>query len=219
MKPNIAFVATRHSALREPYRWIYTTIMLLLTPIAFVSSTNAQSKDRDNPTPLTSNEISDTIRPDNKGDNYHYSFVAGSGEITITLTVVSGGHVNQVHFDLYDEDAKWIAGKTVTAGRGTSEQVVEHVQITRRQPVLLRIILSRFYFGPGKYRVHISGAVDFGDHRSGGIGSTDELRAIFADPQECLQLLPKTGALRVKMKDGSIKRIDLSQTEEITIEH
>ena len=33
------------------------------------------------------------------------------------------------------------------------------------------------------------------------------------------KLLPKDGTLRVRMKNGSIRRIDLSQVEEITIEH
>jgi hypothetical protein len=228
MKRIVTFRASLLSALRKPYCWLCMASVLLLMLSTSVDLIKAQSKDRDNPTQLTSNVISGTIRPDNKGDNYHYTFVAGPGDVTIRLTVESGGRVNQVAFDLFDEDANSLAHNFVTAGdRARSEQIVAHVQVTRRQRVLLRIILSRFYYGPGKYRLSIDGAVDFGNHTSGAIGSVDDLDSIYAEGEkhirECLQSLPNLPelgwkTLRVKMKDGSIKRIDLSQIEEITIE-
>lgn len=50
-----------------------------------------------------------------------------------------------------------------------------------------------------------------------GTGSNlvDQLRIFNTNSVDCL---PKDGTLIVKMKDGSIRRIDLSQAEEITIE-
>jgi hypothetical protein len=202
MKRDNLFAASSLSVLQK------SAVILLLTLNATVGSANPQSKDRDNPTRLTTNVISGAISTDNNKDNYHYSFVAGPGEVTITLTVESGsGSVSSTGFDLYDEDAKKIAGKYVTASGGRSEQVVERVNVTRRQPLLLRIVVASI-MGSGSYRLRLSGVVDSSQDRSSSRDNTDN--------PECL---PKRGILRVKMKDGSVRRIDLGEAEEITIEH
>jgi hypothetical protein len=172
-----------------------------------VSSANSQSKDRSNPTRLTSNEISGPIGPDYLGDNYHYQFLAGPGEVTVRLSVESKAGVNLVAFNLFDNDAREIGSGSVTSHSGRTEQIVKRFNITRRQRVLLRIIVQASY-GPGQYRVRLDGAVNFGQDTP---SSRDNI-----DNPECL---PKKGLLRVKMKDGSVRRIDLSEAEEITIEH
>lgn len=171
MKRNKFFAATR--TLRKPYCCVFTTVVLLLILIASVVSANAQSKDRDNPTQLTSNLISGLINSDNLGDNYYYSFVAGPGEITITLSIEAGPksgvfpNPNQVSFELFDENARKIASKSQIAFDGRTEQAIERIRLTRRQDILLRISITEgFNSGLGKYRLRLSGAVDINQNTS-----------------------------------------------------
>ena len=62
-------------------------LSFLFLTITSVGSANAQSKDRDNPTRLTSNVISGLTGPSYREDKYYFTFVAGPGELTITLSV------------------------------------------------------------------------------------------------------------------------------------
>ena len=56
-------------------------IAALLIITLLPSFTNAQSRERDRPTPLTSNEVSGLIDSENRGKFYYYSFVANPGEL------------------------------------------------------------------------------------------------------------------------------------------
>src|SRR5205809_5356393 len=51
---------------------------------------NAQSKDYEHPSPLTSNEISGSIGGSNIGDDYYYGFTAGPGEMSLTIRLEAG---------------------------------------------------------------------------------------------------------------------------------
>jgi hypothetical protein len=222
------------SALWNRYRSSIPTVVILFILVISSGTTDAQSKDRDNPTRLTSNEISGVIDSDSIGNFYYYSFAAGPGEVSITLTVEPGRMLSSrglglktVSFSLFDRNAAEIASKTVSTydGGGTG-QAVERVDIKRRQMVVLGINIpaGSFNNGVGKYRLRLAGAVDAGqDTPSHPIDPDVDagVRAIRSqrdntDNPECL---PKKGILRVRMKDGSVRRVDLSEAEEITIEH
>lgn len=224
MKRILHFVVSHLSASRKPYRWIYTAPMLLLMVFIPVYSAVAQSRDRDKPTQLTSNEISGLIG-DNIGDNYNYSFVAGPGEVSITLSVEAGRvhnpQWNNVGFDLFNEEGRRIAMKWVMALNGNTNQEVEHISFTRRQRVLLRIIIGDYNVGSGKYKLQLSGAVDVGQEQSGksGVNPNADFEAVLRDTFPCdeIKRLPKKGILHMKMKDGSIQRFDLSKIETLCI--
>ena len=68
-------------------RQIYSAVISFLAFTALVNVANAQSKDRDNPTQLTSSEIAGLIDSESRGNFYYYSFVANPGEISVTLSV------------------------------------------------------------------------------------------------------------------------------------
>jgi hypothetical protein len=153
--------------------------------------------------------------------------MAGPGEISITLTVEPGKRVNDslnitaVSFSLFDQNAEKLASKKVsTYDRGGTGQTVARVEVTRKQIMMLSINIpeeSNYNGVGGKYRVRLDGAVNFGQGTpsSGGSDYDEFQRQLASRKPECLW--PKKGILRVKMKDGSIKKIDLSQAEEITI--
>lgn len=206
-------------------RQIFAVVVCFLGLVVSVNVANAQSKDQDNPTRLTSNVISGTVGPDATGDKYYYSFVAGPGEVTITLTV-EAENVNQVGFALFDEREVMLANRDATAGLVKTVQAVQSVNIPRRQRVLLRIV-SMYNSGPGRYRVRISGVVEFNRNKSAGgitgdtptntLGVTLDTPTTTLAPTNKLECLPNQGTLIIKMKDGSKKIIDLSEAETITV--
>jgi len=212
---------------RNKFFCVPTAVVILVTLILAVDSANAQSKDRDNPTQLTSNEISGLINEDNLGDHYYYTFVAGPGEITLTLSVQSGnGKSNQVSFDLSNDNARQLGYGTMGAYGGRTEQLVKRIDVNRRQPVLLHITINDWSQGSGRYRLRVGGAVDVSQNKqsAGGGDSVTRIEPINEAKANarrdalrqtmCVnECLPKQGTLIVTLKDGSTIKIDLSQVE------
>lgn len=224
MKRIIAFAAHPLRALMKSNR-LLITIGIPLVFIASVDCAIAQSRDRDNPTQLTSNEISGFIG-DNVGDSYYYTFVAGPGEVTLTLGVEIGQkrayNFNIVLFELFNEGGLRIAmGQAITSSIGT-QPIVERINFTRRQRVLLHINISDKNSGPGKYRLRLGGAIHVGkatpftpadvtaSPQDEGINVGEILRQVGND-KKLLECLPKQGTLVVTMKDGSKHEITLNQ--------
>jgi hypothetical protein len=211
-------------------RQTYAVAVLFLVFLIATNVTNAQSKDRDNPTRLSSNVISGLVDSDSRGNYYFYSFMANPGEVSITLTVEPGTMANDsafiaftgVSFSLYDRNAAELVGKEVSTANTTgSKQAVARVEITRRQVLVLGVHVpdkSPYNSVGGKYRLRIEGAVDLRQSGSGAgaVATTNDIDAAISVSRrgECL---PKQGTLIIKMKDGSKRIIDLSEAETVTV--
>ncbi len=192
-------------------------IFSILVVVFLANSANAQSRDQDKPTPLTSSVISETLSPDTNGETYFYSFVAGPGDVSITLTVQGSSNVVQAGFALFDEKEIQLTKKFATTYLGNSSQAVDKVYLKRRQKVVMSVMLQN-NTGLGNYRLHISGAAEFGQNRTtGGVSGDDPTTVRAPNRSDSLDCLPKHGTLIVKMKDGSKKMIDLSEAETITL--
>jgi hypothetical protein len=129
---------------------------LLLTVVALSRSAAAQSKDRDHPTPVKSNEINGEL--DASGDEYFYSFLAGPGELTITVDVKSSTGQALLNFELLDKNAAeaiLCCEYAQADGDGQSARVVKNVRLGKRQPVVLHVTVGKG--GRGTYRVRFSG--------------------------------------------------------------
>jgi hypothetical protein len=211
------------------HRQICKVIVIFLALVVLANVVSAQSKDRDNPTQLMSNEISGLIDSESKGSVYYYTFVVNPGEVAISLSVQSdpplstyGGGINSVSFELYDRNAEAIASKSVASyyGGGTA-QAIGRVNVTRRQAVVLGINIPEGIRNAqsGKYRLKISGSVEFGQQKSnGGISPDEPIKQRGVALHECLDVIANTkGTLIIKMKDGSKKIVDLSEAETITV--
>jgi len=163
MKRNTTFAVTHFSAPRKIYRLVYSTLMFLMI-ISSSALTNAQSKDRDNPTQLTAREISGVVG-DNVGETYYYSFVAGPGDLSITLTVEpvkKPFNTCAVIFELFNEDGRSIGSGYAFASNGDTRQRVERINFSRKQKVLLKIKLpvNEFETSSGKYQLQLDGPVN-----------------------------------------------------------
>jgi hypothetical protein len=199
-------------------RQICAIAVYFLALIVFANVANAQSKDRDNPTRLTSNKISSPIYVDSN-ETVYYSFEAGPGEVTATLSVDPERRgTNQVIIDfLLPETGKSLATMSVYAYI-KAEQQVQRFTLSRRQMVNMRISPGANSH-EGRYQVLLSGAVKVGQS---GIDSLPEppvpsFNLSSKDKTDSSGCLPKQGTLIIKMKDGSKKIIDLSEAESVTV--
>src|SRR5215470_5409453 len=113
-----------------------------------------RSEDRDNPTPLTSNEINDGL--DGSGDQYFYKFSAGPGKLTVTFEVKASGTNAGAMLDLFDSKSRALLSDVLAQGvDGGVERVVNNVQISKKQDVVLRIKGIKYgdSGGTGNYKV------------------------------------------------------------------
>jgi hypothetical protein len=118
----------------------------------------AQSRERDNPIPLSSNELNGDL--DGSGDEYFYSFVAGPGEVKITVDVRSFDGTANISFELLNKDAAkaLICCEFAQADlTGESGRNVKTVKLNRRQTLVLH--LTQGPSGRGTYRIRLSGSV------------------------------------------------------------
>jgi hypothetical protein len=142
------------------------TLFMLL---ACLGPASAQSTDRDNPTPLASNEIKG--EGPGKDAEYYYSFTAGPGEVTITVDLKATAYSTAVRFELLDADSKQLLAHNMNATSARAERVVERVKVREKQTVILKLVLDS---NTGEYMVRLSGAVKFGGSGpSPGGGSSD----------------------------------------------
>ena len=176
-----------------------------LTSLAFIIALSVvvlgQSTDRDNPTKLTSPEISGFVDGQNAGKQYYYSVTAGPGELVVTLDVRAVGNHTSVEYEIFDPDARKIAGEYVSSQKGGENRRVDRFVLSRKTSFIIRLTPGTVWgkIESGTFRLRLSGPVDISGASS-------------------LTCLPKQGTLRIKMKDGSVKEIDLKQADEITIQ-
>lgn len=137
--------------------------------VVLFNATNAQSKKIDNPTPLTSNEISGVIDDTTKDDTYYYySFWANPGEVKLTVTVERNVNIDNgitlmsVNFILYDSNSEVLIKKVAATSAAEDQPKVIKAQasITKRQTLVLGIKLpgGTYFGGIGKYKLRIDGA-------------------------------------------------------------
>jgi hypothetical protein len=215
------------------------------TATQFPKGLSKQIIEKYKPIPLTTNVISGELQTENSGKYHYYTFIAGPGEVTLTLSVESyqGSSSNTAYFTLFDNNEQWLGGGSTMSIPNMPHQVVTKIYISSKQPVLLRI--TEGAFGRGKFKLAVSGAVELSRGRPttesenldpllsatresiSPRSTTDDHDPLLTTSNEPIsprnrpdnlgRCLPKQGTLIIKMKDGSKKIIDLSEAETITI--
>ncbi|HET9530544.1 MAG TPA: hypothetical protein VFQ92_09345 [Blastocatellia bacterium] len=189
------------NALWPSFRQVSMAIAAVLLLIAASGSSAAQSTDRDNPTPLKTDELKADFSQDDP--EYFYSFIAGPGEVVFTLDVKGappGGGVP--YFHLFNTEGRQLDAFDKFAAGNSSEKVVKRMSFAKKQPVILRIGKP---IGSGSYRLRISGAIAL-DREAATGNQTDGRMG-----------LPMSGTLRIEMNDGSAQEIDLSRVRRVIV--
>jgi hypothetical protein len=186
-----------------------------------VSAAMAQSSSRDNPRALSSGDVTGTLNDHNQES--FYSFTAGPGEVTITLDVQARRNdIGNMSFELLARDGSTsllccygAQGDSGGTGRDTAS-----IKLPKRQTVILYIKSGPV--GGGTYRLRVTGAATFGGLQtiSANDGGNRNENSNFpggshrgGSPVD----VPSSGILHIRMKDGTVRDIDLSRVRDISI--
>ena len=134
----------------------FLLVVSLLLLMAATTSTSAQSTDRDHPTQLTSNEIRGGLNKN--GEEHFYSFIAGPGELTITVDVKANPDEQAVlNFELLEKDVATsiLCCEFAQGDGGGTGRDVKSVKIGRRRMVILHT--TNGPIGGGTFRIRLGG--------------------------------------------------------------
>jgi len=182
-----------------------TIVVLIL--LLFPLFATAQSKDKDKPTPITSNQVSGVSKKQDTRELY-YSFTAGPGELVVTLDVqgLSGraDRESLVRLTFYDQEFHEVGNFERQSGlNGESKRRIEKYNFPKETPLVMRLT---FETGASSYKISLGGNVLVEQPANPPVTPGEALR------------LPKTGVLTIKMRDGSIRTINLAEVQDARIE-
>lgn len=195
--------------------------LLLAGLLVFFAASNAalaQSDDRDNPIPLRSNEITGNLNEHN--EEHFYSFIAGPGELMITVDVkAKSSDQGLLNFELLEKNAatSLICCEFAQGNDGGTGRDVKSVRLTKRQTVILHT--TNGPIGGGTFRLRLSGA-GLSDSNSAKTSENSQIGENNRSERNSSSNrinIPTSGTLRIRMKDGSTKEIDLSLIREISV--
>ncbi|HMF54796.1 MAG TPA: hypothetical protein VK619_00430 [Pyrinomonadaceae bacterium] len=132
-------------------------LIMSLLLVAVASSIAAQSTDRDHPALITSNEIRGDLNH-NDEENF-YSFVAGPGELTITVDVKANPDEQALlNFELLERDAatQILCCEYAQGNGGGTGRDVKSVKLANRRTIILHT--TNGPIGGGTFQVRLSGA-------------------------------------------------------------
>lgn len=220
---------------------LFVSILLLATTAIGV---NAQSQDRENPTPLTS----DTIKGNGAGQKveYYYSFTAGPGEVVVTVDLKAKAGSTNADVEVFNADSKIFYYYPNATSK--TEHAVKKFMLNSEQALILRLALDS---SAGAYSIKLAGPVQLATPAGDSVSSeqqpepkTDTPPADAANTQpteasggttksgkgskldltvDLLQTagkhfgLPTSGILHIVMKDGTTQDIDLSQVKKASV--
>ena len=201
-------------------------LLLAILALILATSASAQSSDRDNPTPISSGDITGIFidhQKDNDKENF-YSFIAGPGELTITFDVKrrSQGDMASISFELLGRNGSSTAllcCEGAQSGEGGTGREIASVKLAKRQTVILH--LTNASVGGGSFHVRLSGATSFSGGSTDGGGYNDNgdngpgRGNRGGDPIS----VPANGILHIRMKNGTTQDIDLSRVSNISVRH
>jgi hypothetical protein len=224
----------------RPRRLSGLAILALLFFAASPINAAAQSTDRDNPEPLASSEIRGSGV--GKKVEYYYTFLAGPGEVILTIDSGAKGSFSQFEAELFDFEAEKLAKIWTLPYPGETARKVTRVSFGAEQPVLMRLMVDR---DAAQYLVRVAGAAKFSGADASFSGATDTTAATDADPSAntdgataspaagkatglkkfWLRLskvgevlgLAAAGLLHVEMKDGTAQDIGLGNLKRVSV--
>ena len=142
----------------------YAVGLIIAVFLIFASMSSAfgqeRSTDRDNPTPLTANVVTDEL--DGTDTAYFYKFTAGPGKLTVTIEVKASGTNAGAMFDLFDANSRPILTDVLAQGiDGGSERIVNSVQLSGKRDIVMKVKGLKYgdTGGTGTYKITLNGPV------------------------------------------------------------
>ena len=125
--------------------------------LAGCMSASAQSTDRDNPTPLTTNEIR------GKGITnkvYYYKFDAGPGELVLTVDGKTDAYTISLAVELFTPQARRLGAVSVQ-GDHAGQRKIARIDVPERTTVIMRLVQDTRFSAANsfEYLVRVGGAL------------------------------------------------------------
>ena len=143
---------------------LYAVGLVIAVFLIFASMSPAfgqeRSTDRDNPTPLTANVVTDEL--DGTDTAYFYKFTAGPGKLTVTIEVKASGTNAGAMLDLFDANSRPILSDVLAQGvDGGSERIANSIQLSGKRDIVLRVKGLKYgdTGGTGTYKIMLDGPV------------------------------------------------------------
>src|SRR5689334_15849358 len=143
---------------------LYAVGLVIAVFLIFASMSPAfgqeRSTDRDNPTPLTANVVTDEL--DGTDTAYFYKFTAGPGKLTVTIEVKASGTNAGAMLDLFDANSRPILSDVLAQGvDGGSERIVNSVQLSGKRDIVMKVKGLKYgeTGGTGTYKITLNGPV------------------------------------------------------------
>ena len=140
-------------------------ILIFAWLICFLISNSplvAQSRDRNNPTPLLSPEIKGFAGADSSV--YWYKLTAGPGELVMHMSVGCWGSRScgvSARFVLWDKNMQEVMDESLITETYFGEGKTQSLRLQSKQDFLLSIGQGSVRGKPGTYRILFKGAIDF----------------------------------------------------------
>jgi hypothetical protein len=142
-----------------------TTAVSLVWAISYIGVASAQSLNPNQPVPLQAG-VNSSVADSFIGSHFYY-FVAGPGEVKVTISFSSMGLYGNptkatIGVYLYDEKGNAIAHRDLTSS-GSSKQLILSINLKREAKLKLRIQppANSLLRAGGNYDVEVTGAVTY----------------------------------------------------------
>jgi hypothetical protein len=194
-------------ALPALWRTARVGVVCLLPAVAAAQPGNT----RDTPYPLRNGQVSGMIGRGEASEVF-YRLAAGPGELTLTADVTSTTASTGVTALLYDGDWR----ELLRAGADGSGRRVERTRVARAQTLYLAVRRSQNTGqAAGRYLVRVDGPAA----RVAAAAPAEGAPATDAPTRGAatLILLPTAGTLRLRMRDGSTRDVDLRGVREARV--
>jgi hypothetical protein len=149
-------MTTTDNLTQRLYRFFFMLFCAGLAGLALAGNGLGQSTDRDNPTALATKEIKG-YAPGKKVE-YYFTFLAGPGDVAITIDSGAKGSFSEFKAELFDMEAERLTVVQVLPYPGETARRVARATLGLQQPVLLRLTLDK---EAAQYLARIAGAAQF----------------------------------------------------------
>lgn len=118
---------------------------------------HAQSSDPNSPMPLPGNPFNGSIRAKDNA-SYYYTFMAGPGNITVSVPVKTNGNLSQLNIEIYDSSSSLLLSIDATSSGSTQKQTFV---LNTQQTLLMKLSGLRSNDG-GSFSLRLEGRVSLG---------------------------------------------------------
>jgi hypothetical protein len=191
-------------------------ILPVFACLLFAAAARAQSTNQSSPTPLT--PAGYTGKGPTKETNYYFNFTGGPGEVTVGLEINARDYSTFARLELWSGN-KTLATHNMNAATTTgSSSIVKELNLGGKRTVVIKLTLDA---NLASYKITLGGAV-------GGEGSSMASTGGVVKPKLNLSaddmaklpkpvIVPKSGTLVVRMKDGSSQEFDLATVSSVLV--